>query len=241
MSRIPKISAEVAARAWSFVVLVNGRPAKTPRGNELVLPSAALARAVAAEIEAMPATLAGKGLNDPSAAPNLRIAAGAIDVVAEADGRAAVAGELLGYIETDLVLIRATEPAALVAREDALWGPLCAWFADRFGVMLTCGRGVLAARQTPEVEDVVRRALDGIEPFGLAALSLAVRASGSLVIGFALCSGRIDADAAYAASVLEEKFQEEKWGADREAEKARAVRHLDLAQAERFLGLLTEK
>ena len=43
-----------------------------------------------------------------------------------------------------------------------------------------------------------------------------------------------------AAAVIQETFQEEKWGADREAAAARAVKRLDLAQAARFVELLSE-
>lgn len=235
-----KIKASVRAEAGGFLVIINGRPARTPRGYELVVPGAALARVIAAEIEAMPATLAGKGLNDPAAAPNLRIAAGAVDVISEADGRTEVERELVAYGATDLVCIRAAQPAALVARERATWDPLCDWFAQRFGVAPAMGVGVFAAPQPQALGVALKAAVAAYDPFRLAALSLATRSAGSIVIGLALCEGRIDADAAFAAAVLEEIFQEEKWGADREAVKARAVKHLDLVQAARFLELLTE-
>jgi chaperone required for assembly of F1-ATPase len=238
--KLPKIEAAVRPESGAHLVTVNGRPAKTPRGNALIVPARSLAEAIAAEINALPATLMGKGLADPKAAPNFRIAAGAVDVVGEADGRAEVEKELLGYAATDLVCIRADQPAELVAREDAVWGPLCSWFNERFGIGLVCARGVFAAPQPPAVAAALAAALAGLDPFRLAALSLATRAAGSIVVGFALCEGRIDADAAFAAAILEETFQEEKWGADLDAAKSREVKKLDLAQAARFLELLSE-
>jgi chaperone required for assembly of F1-ATPase len=236
----PKIEAGVRPEAGGHLVTVNGRPAKTPRGNALIVPARALADAIAAEINVLPATLMGKGLADPAAAPNFRISAGAIDVVCEADGRAEVEKELLGYAATDLVCIRADRPDELVAREDAVWGPLCSWFNERFGVGLVCARGLFAAPQPPAVAAALAAALAALDPFRLAVLSLATRSAGSIVVGFALCEGRIDADAAFAAATLEETFQEEKWGADHDAAKARQVKQLDLAQAARFLELLSE-
>lgn len=234
------VEASVEARAEGFLVAVQGRPVRTPRGNPVVVPTAALARAIAAEIAAAPGILAGKGLNDPAAAPCFRIAAGAIDVVAEPDDRAAVEAELLGYAGTDLVCIRAGQPAELVAREDAVWGPLCRWFGERHGVVLALGTGVLAAPQPDAVRLKLGAVLAQMDAFRLAALSLATRSAGSIVIALALCEGWIDADRAFAAATLEETFQEEIWGADAEAARSRAVKRLDLGQAARFVALLSE-
>ena len=61
------------------------------------------------------------------------------------------------------------------------------------------------------------------------------------MIGVALVEGEIDAEAAFAAAVLEEAWQAEKWGEDAEAARTRAVKRLDLAQAARFVELLTEE
>lgn len=235
-----KLDIAVRAEAAGHLVTVNGRPALTPRGNPVRVPSVALARAIADELTATPGVLAGKGLADPTLAANFRIAAGAIDVIALADGRAEVERELLGYASTDLVCIRAAAPDALVAREAAAWDPFCDWFAGRFGVRLSLARGVFAASQPEPVIDALSDALAACDAFRLAALSLAVRASGSLVIGLSLLAGRVGPDAAFAASTLEATYQEDKWGADREAAEARAVKRLDLAQAARFVELLSE-
>ena len=224
-----------------FLVTVNERAATTPRRNPVIVPTRALARAIKNELTAAPGILAGKGLNDPAAAPCFRIAAGAIDVVApDITTRAGVERELTGYGATDLVCLRAERPAELVARECAAWDPLCHWFARRFGVSLALGTGVMALRQASAVADALAAAAAACDPFRLAALSLATRSAGSVVIGLALCEGEIDAEAAFAAAVIEETFQEEKWGADREAAAARAVKRLDLAQAARFVELLSE-
>jgi chaperone required for assembly of F1-ATPase len=127
-----------------------------------------------------------------------------------------------------------------LARESAAWDPLCAWFAARIGVPLALGSGVMAAPQSPALDPALAGAVAALDSFHLAALSLATRTAGSIVIGFALCEGVIDADTALAAAVIEDVFQEEKWGADAEAVRARAVKRLDLGHAARFVALLSE-
>lgn len=237
-----KVETGVAAGAdGGFHVTANSRPATTPRGNVLAVPTRALAEAIAGEIREDPRRLAGKGLEDPAAAPNFRIAAGALDVIAgEAAARAALERDLAAYGETDLVCFRADGPEALTAREAAHWDPLCAWFGTRFGVPLAVTRGVMATPQAPAVAAALAELLGTLTAFDLAALSLATRAAGSIVIGLALVESRIDAEAAFAAAVLEEAWQAERWGEDAAAARARAVKRLDLQQAARFVELLSE-
>ena len=56
---------------------------------------------------------------------------------------------------------------------------------------------------------------------GLTALHALTAATGSVVIALALIEGRLDAEAAFAASELDESFQIEAWGEDSEAAKRR--------------------
>ncbi len=237
-----KVTMGVVAEGNAYRLTVNGRPATTPRGHPVVVPTRALAEAIAGEIAADPRRLAGRGMADPAAAPNFRIAAGAIDVIAgEPGARAAHVRDLAAYGGTDLVCIRADGPDALVAREDRCWGPICAWFAGRFGVELAVGQGLRAPPQPDVVLEAIKAAVSDCDDFRFAALSLATRAAGSVVIGLALVEGAIDVSEAFEAATLEESFQAERWGDDGEAARARAARRLDLEQAAGFVKLLSEE
>ncbi|MEX2643172.1 MAG: ATP12 family protein, partial [Acetobacterales bacterium] len=201
----------------------------------------ALADAIAEELSVDSRILAGKGANDPALAPNFRIAAGAIDLLdCNVAARDALVRDLTSYGETDLVCIRADGPEVLVAREDACWGPICAWFAERFGAPLALSRGIAAAKQPDSVLTAVENAVAGQRAFEMAALSLATRAAGSVVIGLALIERSIDAGTAFTAASLEETFQIEHWGDDAEAARVREGCRQDLAQAARFIELLSE-
>lgn len=244
MSGTPrKIEFSVApAPGGGFAVLAAGRPARTPRGNDLVVPSRALAETIRDELPAMPGALAGRGLNDPAAAAHFRIASGAIDVLAaDAAARARLEADLVGYGDTDLVCYRSPRPDALAAREDAAWNPVCAWFRDAFAVELVTTTGFETGLQDARLADVLAETLATMDAFRLAAVALAIKAAGSVAVGLALAHGRIGADEAFEAITVGESFQEETWGIDKEARAARAVKRLDLEQAARFLALLEEK
>src|SRR3546814_12403486 len=61
------------------------------------------------------------------------------------------------------------------------------------------------------------------DDLSLTALHTATTSLGSLVLGLALVARRIDAEEAFAASVLDEDFQIERWGEDAEAARRRAA------------------
>ena len=92
--------------------------------------------------------------------------------------------------------------------------------------------------QPAESLDALRAAVATHTTEELAALGLAVPSLGSLVLGLALSAARLTAAEALRLAVLDETFQERRWGTDWEAEQrcARAAADLDLA--ERFLALV---
>ena len=84
----------------------------------------------------------------------------------------------------------------------------------------------------------LRREVERHDDLALAALALAVKASGSLVIGLALGRGRLDAAGAFEAAELHETHQIEAWGEDAEATRRRTGVQTDLETAARAFALL---
>ncbi|MDH3239861.1 MAG: hypothetical protein OEO83_04260 [Alphaproteobacteria bacterium] len=235
----------IAREEAGFAVTLNGAPAKTPGRHPLIVPGAALAREIAKEIKDViadqPGALSGKGKGAQIAAPNFRIAAGAIDVITHERGaRDRVVADLSGYGATDLVCFRCSHPDALVAAQAAAWAPLTDWFAAEFGASLSVTSGLAAPDHDPRALAAIAAAVGAADDFTLAALSLATRSAGSVVIGLALARGRIDAAEAFAAATVDEIYQAERWGADEEASRGREATALDLRQAAQFLELLAE-
>ena len=81
-------------------------------------------------------------------------------------------------------------------------------------------------------------AVGAYPPLELAALHLATAACGSLVVALALVEGRLDAEAAFVVSQLDETFEIELWGEDAEQTQRRAALKDDIALARRFIDLL---
>lgn len=207
----------------------------TPAGRDLVVPTRALADALAVEIEVARAT--GKGWRPRIDALGLtRLAATAIDRIAPA--AAATCKALLAFASTDLVCYREEGATPLRLRQDAAWQPLVDWLAESFGARLIVVEGVMPQPQPQCALDALAAVLDRCDPFTLAGLGIAVQTAGSLAIGLALAHDHVNAAEASALAELDEAYQNELWGEDAEAMAKRRLRADDMALAERFLKLL---
>ena len=213
-----------------FRVVLDGRPIKTPAKADMVLPSLALAEALAAEWQAQGAEVEVRSLALTG------LVWTAIDRVGS--DRARVVEEVAAYAAHDLACYRAEAPVELAALQQAVWQPLLDWAALSFDAPLAVAAGVVPIAQPPEALAALRQAVAAKSDLELTALGAAVTAAGSLVIGLALGAGRIDAAAAFEAAQLDESYQIERWGEDPEAARRRAAIKADLDAAARFMNLI---
>jgi chaperone required for assembly of F1-ATPase len=213
-------------------VRLDDKPLRTPAKADLVVPSDALATAIAAEWQAQGDEVVARAL------PLTQLASTAIDLVATR--RDAIIAETANYATTDLVCYRAAHPPALAARQQAVWQPLLDWAAARYDAPLLVTTGVTPVAQPPMSLAAFAATVAGHDTMHLAALRLATAASGSLVIALALFDERLDPHSAFAAAELDESFEIEQWGEDPEQTRRRAALRDDLALAARFVSLLTQ-
>ena len=223
-----KVTTRPVPGGWG--IALDGRSMRTPGRSELVAPSAALAEAIAAEWEAQ------RGDIRPATMPLTRLAATALDRTATQ--RELVVAETANYAGTDLVCYRAEHPPALMARQQAAWQPLIDWAMRRYDAGLAVTSGIVPRPQPPATLKAFAAAVAAQDDFRLTALHTVTATCGSLVIGLALMEGRLDAEAAFAASQLDEIFQIEAWGEDAEAAARRRALAEDIAAAARFVQLL---
>ncbi len=228
MKRFYRSAATTPADA-GHAILLDGRPIKTPGRATLIVPTPALAESIASEWRAqgediLPASMALTGL-----------ANAAIDLVAPDVG--AFAAPLVAYGESDLLCYRSPD-RELAADEAAAWNPILAWAEARYGIEFALAAGVMHVPQPAETVRALGQALRGQSPFTLAALSPIVTLGGSLVIALALAEQAFDASTLWGAAVLDELWQEARWGADADAVAARAHRQREWVAAARFLELL---
>lgn len=221
---------DVAQTDRGWVVRLDGRPAKTPAGLPLALPTRALAELVAGEWAAQGETV------ELAAMLATRLASTALDRVPAQ--HAAVAREVARSAISDLLCYVAEGPDPLVRAEQAAWSPLLGWAETALGLRLVQTVGVVHTPQPAATVERVEALAAALDDFRLTGLAFAAPLFGSAVLALALERGRITGEAAWAASRVDEAFQESRWGVDAEAgERAEALR-LEAATLERWFKAL---
>ncbi len=208
--------AKVVPAEGGFGVELDGRPIKTPAKRGLIVPTSAMADAIAAEWQAQEKVI------NPNSMPCTKTANAALDKVLIQ--HAEVADMLAAYGDCDLLCYRADSPQELVERQKMHWDPMLDWAEEALGVRLEPRVGIMHVPQDPAAVAQLTARTHALDHFQLAAFHDLVSLSGSLILGFAAAHSARDMDSLWDLSRLDEHFQAEQWGADDEAEALAEVK-----------------
>ena len=222
--------ARAVAETGGWGVALDGKPLRTPARKPLLVPSKALAEAIAAEWEGVAETV------DPRAMQLTGLANAAIDRVAPQPEQ--FAAGLAQYGESDLACYRADTPRALIERQQKGWDKLLAWARRRFDVDFCTTSGLVHVRQPDATIRRLAYAVESLDSYRLAGLSPLVTIGGSLVAALAVLEHDLSPQEAWEAVTIDERWQAEQWGPDAHAEAALEARRKDFLAAARFLDLL---
>lgn len=222
-------TATATACEGGFTVELDGRSVKTPAKATLVVPTLAMAKAIAAEWDAQADKV------DPTTMPITRGANAAIDKVRTQ--HAEVAGMLAEYGDSDLLCYRAAGPETLIARQAAAWDPLLDWAAQTLDARLIVGEGVMHIDQDATVLARLKAEVFTFDEFALAAAHDLISISGSLILALAVTRYAVEPDHAWTVSRVDEHWQIEQWGDDEEAAALEVTKRDAFLDAVRFYRL----
>lgn len=212
-----------------FTVALDGRAIKTLAKHPLAIGIEQLAEAVAAEWRAQQGEIRHDSM------PMMRFVCTALDRVTPS--RTEVILETVKFAETDLLCYRTAQPKELARRQAENWQPLLDWAETRYGASLSTTTGLTPIAQDEAALARLRTAVEAENDLTLTGLHVATAASGSLVVALALLEQEIDAQHAWAASHIDERWQLERWGEDAElAERLEGLR-TEISAAGEFLAL----
>lgn len=221
--------ASAAAQGGGWQVMLDGRGVRTPGGKPQIVPTQAMADALAAEWVGQGETI------DPAAFILRDLADYALDVAA-ADRADTIAG-LLRYAETDTLCYRAETDEPIHARQVTLWEPLLCAAETRWDIHFTRVSGIIHQAQPPATLARLETVLETADDCTLAALNTMANLAASLVIALAALERDAAIDALWQAAELEADWQVEQWGEDAEAAARQTKRHAAFAAAARFARL----
>lgn len=225
MKRFYKTVATQAV-ADGHALLLDGRPVKTPMRQPLVLPTLAMAQAVAAEWERQGEEIVIASM------PHTGFANAAIDQVLPQKQR--FVDEIAAYGESDTLCYRADLGDPLADRQDREWEPVLQWAENRFDIRLVRVAGIIHQPQSTHSLSRLKAPVASMNAYELAAFSTLTSIGGSLVSALALIEKAFDSETIWRAICLEELWQEELWGADGEALATRAHRRAAFDAAYHF-------
>jgi chaperone required for assembly of F1-ATPase len=224
------VSANVVARTdGGYGISLDGRCVQTPKKSALVLPTRALAEAIAAEWQAQTDRI------DPASMPLTRLANTTLDAVVA--NVAAVRADISAFASTDALLYRAEEPQALVEQQALAWDPILAWAEADLQARFMATRGIIHVAQPEHSLSAIARLADQMSAWQIAPLHVMTTLTGSALLALAVERERLDATQAWAIAHVDEDFQISRWGPDFEAADRRALRWLEMQSAARFLLL----
>ena len=219
----------VGSDGGGWRVLLDGRAIKTVGGRPQVLPTRALAEALAEEWADQDEEL------DPARFILRDLADYAIDLVAE--DRAGVIRSLVAFAGTDTLCYRAEPDEPLRERQEEIWEPYLHAAEQRWDVHFERIDGIMHRPQPAGTLARMDAVLAAESDHALAALNTLSSLAASLVIALAALADEADAEALWDAANLEEDWQASLWGKDAEALALRERRFAAFEAAMRFARL----
>lgn len=221
---------EIERAENGHAILLDGKPVRTPARAELVVPSHALAKAVAGEWDAQ-----GEKI-EPETMPLTKRANTALDRVRGREDE--VAGEIVAYADSDLLCYRADGPDDLTELQSVLWDPVLAWVAAELDAGFKTRTGISHIAQPQQSLAHVRDAFAACEFYELAIRHSMTTLTGSALLVLAHARGQLSAGEVWTAAHVDEDWQISRWGEDTQAGTRRAARRAEFDTDCRFLELL---
>jgi chaperone required for assembly of F1-ATPase len=213
-----------------FAVGLDGRVPRTPGMKHVVVPSAAVAEAMAAEWAAQRESI------DPQTMPLVRLVNSAVEAGDEA--MPALRAEIVKYAGNDLMLYRADAPEALVRRQEQVWDDVLVKLARRFGLSFQPTIGIVHQSQPPATLAKIGRALEAEPLLPLTAMNAVTSITGSGLLALALRHGLLAPDEVWVAAHVDEDHNISLWGEVEEITERRAKRRKEFDAAVQLQELM---
>lgn len=213
----------------AYAIHTGDKPLLTPQKLPMLVPTKALAEAMAEEWRAHGKFAAGK-------MPLTTLAQTAIDRIEEQ--RELIVESLLTYVDTDALVYRSNSSQKLQSTQKTQWDPVLEWLAARLGAKWEVTSGVMPVDQSAALHESIRKYLTSLDSMRLAAACMLAASYSSVALAIAVTEKHVTAEKSFQLSRLEEEAQAETWGRDFEADKRAARMQEEIIAAGLFLDLL---
>ncbi len=215
-----------------FSVLLDGRSAKSRQGKILAVKNSRLAACLMEEWDEQETKV------DFSSMPMTRYQMAVMDM--ESSHRIQWIDEVLSYLRNDLLCYRAESPAALSQLQEKVWNPILDYVKDEYDLELVSTYGIINVEQSAGTLEKAKRILLECGDAQLLSIRRVMELTGSSILGLAVYAGLYDAAKIVEAAHLDELWQAEQWGFDKEAAERREGIVTEIEEAIRYLVFFAE-
>lgn len=202
----------IVGKGSKYSVWLDKNHAKTPTGNYLTVPTYALAKLIADEFDNQQDVLIFQEM------PFTRRSCGVIDWLV--DNRKLAIDQINNYAANELLCHREKEGTPLALRQGEFWDPILEWAQSELNCTLIIGQGVMPIRQPDKSLMNLQNKIKTLPNFRVAAFIEMVRLTGSFLLGLSVMFDHIKPKHAWELSRIDEEWQIEKWGSDKDTEEA---------------------
>ena len=150
--------------------------------------------------------------------------------------RKKIIADVLSFVDTDVLFFRAEYPDNLVKRQNEKWNPVLEWFEKEYGVKPKITSQITPPKQDKKLAKAIGDEVGKMSGRELIAFSKTSGGFTSLILALAVMKKHISVDDAFALSRLDELFQNEMWGEDKEALNSRKLALDEVKNAMRLIN-----
>jgi chaperone required for assembly of F1-ATPase len=187
--------------ANGYGLFLDGKPVRTPARQDFVIPTEELADIIVSEWSAQGEEII------PNSMPVSQMTMTLTDRVIP--HRQALADEILGYIDTDLICYRADEPEPYKRAQEEKWNPFVKWFEDKFQTSLLTTSGLAPLTQSQDVHRVIREHIESLNDHQFMAAYIATLGMGSIILAIAFETKSFGGEDVLKAAFAEEMAKDE--------------------------------
>lgn len=213
----------------NYFILLDGKNAKSRLGNPLAVQSKELASRLASEWEQQEERI------DFMLMPMTRLQMGVMDM--EVSVRQEWIDEVVSYLASDLLCYRAEGPDALIKAQKESWDPFLSHVENKLGLKLSVTSGILNVEQPATSLERAHTILNEVENTELFCVRRITDLTGSAVLAFSILARWEKSGEVIQAAHLDETWQSEQWGYDKEAQERQLSIATDISDAISFFIL----
>ena len=214
----------------SYEIFLDENVLKTPMKNELTILNSKIAEEIHKEWNQDANVL------DTDAMIFYGIISTSIDKII--NNRILYINDILDFIDTDLICYRAEDPNDLVQWQSKNWDPILLKVEKYINIKIDVFKGIMPLKQKKGIKFKITKFLTKFSDLEIIVLHRITNITGSVFLSLCILNNDLIKEKAFELSYLDELWQAENWGYEKEASKNREKINTELNRTIYFLDCL---